>query len=418
MKRILWVLRVLFARLSNFFLIWSESNFKNAFNNHFGKFLNLFGSKSRNNKNDLKASRVPEVLTRDIDFLLDSTSKPCFINDHVETNKRWIWATPVFNAGSGGHHDIFMLSSESQNRGIRNVIGLVNGSQNVNILGATKVARESYGYENIEFAHLFEYENESSDLVIATGWQTFASAMHLPSKKYAYLIQDFEPNFYPPSIQAVLAEATYKKSVPCLTAGPWLAKKMREDYGLESQHFELGYDPEHYSENKFAKERDVIVVYYRPGTARRASELMLEVLRHAASKISDYEVHFVGGKPEGLLPFRHVSHGQLTHNELGALYGRAVATCLFSLTNTSLVPVEALACGSNIFTNKTENNIMNLNGANVNFFDIDIPKMAHGLSDLVNITSSNNYDDNRSSVIGREWSVQKKQAVDYLESIT
>lgn len=145
---------------------------------------------------------------------------------------------------------------------------------------------------------------------------------------------------------------------------------------------------------------------------------MLEVLRHASNEISDFEVHFVGGKPEGTLPFRHVSHGQLTHAELGTLYGRAVATCLFSLTNTSLVPVEALACGSNIFTNMTENNVMNLSGANVSFFEIDIPKMAEGLSSLIRNTSTEDFAANRRSVIGREWSVQKKHAVDYLESIT
>lgn len=410
-------MRVIFARISNFFLIWSETNFRTAFSNHFGKLINSLFKRRKNSRAQLVRSRVTEVLVRDIDFLLDSTSAPATVVANATTNKSWIWATPVFSAGSGGHHDIFMLSSESQSRGIKNVIGLVNGDQNVNILGATKIARENYGYDNLEFKPLFEIENENCELVIATGWQTFASAMHLPSKKYAYLVQDFEPHFYPPSIQGILAEATYKKSIPCLTAGPWLANKLREEYRLETHHFELGYDPNHYSEAKFSDVRDAIVVYYRPGTPRRASELMLEVLRHASSQISNFEVHFVGGKPEGSLPFRHVSHGQLTHNELGALYGRAVATCLFSLTNTSLVPVEALACGSHVFTNKTKNNEMNLNGANVNFFDIDIPKMAQGLSDLVNGSNVGDFTENRRSVLGREWSIQKKRAVDYLESI-
>lgn len=211
MKRILWILRVLFARISNFFLIWSESNFRTAFNNHFGKLLSMFSRRPKSIRNQLQKSRIVEVLARDVDFLLDSKSTPAFTDGDATGNSSWIWATPVFNAGSGGHHDIFMLSTESQNRGIKNLIGLVNGDQNVNILSATKIARENYGYENLEFRHLYDLENEKNDLVIATGWQTFASAMHLPSKKYAYLVQDFEPSFYPPSIQGILAKATYKK---------------------------------------------------------------------------------------------------------------------------------------------------------------------------------------------------------------
>lgn len=417
MKRVLWLLRIFFARISNFFLIWSETNFSTAFNNHFGKLFSKVAKRKSKSKNKPARSRVSEVLVRDIDFLLDSSTSPSYLRNDASTNNSWIWATPVFNSGSGGHHDIFMFATEAQSRGIKSPIGLVNGDNSINILGAKQIARESYGYENLEFKPLFDFEKEQSDLVIATGWQTFASALHLPSKKYAYLVQDFEPNFYPPSIQGILAEATYKKSIPCLTAGPWLAAKLRSEYQLETQHFELGFDPKSYGTNKFGMQRDAIVVYYRPGTPRRASELMLEVLRHAAPNISEFEVHFVGGTPEGKLPFRHVSHGQLTHQELGDLYGRAAVTCLFSLTNTSLVPVEALACGSNVFTNKTENNEINLKGTNVNLFDLDIPVMAAGLSELIKYSGESIFRENSDSVKGREWDIQKKIAVDYLASL-
>lgn len=418
MKRILWLFRVFFARLSNFFLIWSEADLSTAFQNHFGKLFLAVKGKSNTKKNHLQKSQVSEVMARDIDFLLDRTQMPSKIKYTKNSNNAWIWATPIFNAGSGGHHDIFMLADESQSRGVKNIIGLINGDNEINLVGANKIARESYGYKKLAFTELLDFENQQSDLVIATGWQTFASAMHIPANRYAYLVQDFEPNFYSPSIQGILAEATYKKSVPCLTAGPWLAEKLRREYGLEAQHFELGFSDKHYGKHKFHGDRNAIVVYYRPGTSRRASELMLEVLRHAASKLTNYKVHFVGGKPQGKLPFDHVDHGQMTHEQLGDLYGQAAVTCLFSLTNTSLVPVEALACGSNVFTNRSESNLRNLMGTNTNFFEIDIPTMAAGLVDLLKQNSSENHVSNSRSVEGREWDIQKKIAIDYLSDIS
>lgn len=363
-------------------------------------------------------SGVAEIQVKDFEFLLDQTKTPNQLKVNEASNNKWIWATPEFDSGSGGHHDIFMLAEESMSRNISNVIGLVNGDFTVDITRAKKIAAESYEYRNLDIRALSLFESQQNDLVIGTGWQTFAHAMRIPAKNYAYLVQDYESLFYPPSIQSVLAESTYKKNVPCLTAGPWLAKTLSEKFGNETFHFELGYNPEYYSENKFNEDRDAIVIYFRPGTPRRASELMVEVLRVASPGLSEFTIHFVGGSPRGKLPYRSVSHGRLTHGELGELYGRAAVTCVISLTNTSLVPVEALACGSNLLTNNSDSNLINLKTTNAQFFDLDIPAMASGLIELCKNTSRNIQASNRDSVLGREWDLQKKNAVDYLENVS
>lgn len=361
-------------------MLWSEQSLKFALQNHFGKLLrSLFERKLHPDIDRLEKSSVAELLSKDVAFLLDPQAMPNRQYQNPSNSGGWVWATPVFNAGSGGHHDIFMLAQESQNRGVNNSIGLINGQENISIVAAKKIASENYGYDSLHFEDLLNFKETENDLVIATGWQTFASAMQIPASRYAYLVQDFEPDFYAASTQRILAEKTYTKKVKCLTAGPWLAEKLRRDFSVDAEHFELGFSEEHYGLHQFKNERNAVVVYYREGTPRRASELMIEILKEASSKLNGFQIKFAGGSPRGKMPFEFEKLGRLNHDQLGGLYGQAAVTCVFSLTNTSLVPVEALACGSNLFTNATVANRLNLAGTNASLFDLDVEKMAQGL---------------------------------------
>jgi glycosyltransferase involved in cell wall biosynthesis len=409
--------RKLTYKVGTFFYLWSELGILKTLARYTRAIRIILFKELRagENKNSSK-SGIPMVKRSDLDFLLGSTKMPTSEGDVKKTTNEWVWATPVFGKGSGGHHDIFMLANAAKKIGINQRIGLTNSDFPLDITHFRNSIRDDYGYANLELDELNRSKDYLNELVVATGWQTFAPAMHLPAKKRAYLVQDYEPWFNPVGIQSYLAEQTYKFGVPCITAGPWLAHLMSTKYGAQSEYFDLGYDPEIYKDSG-SNERNSIVIYYRPGTLRRASEFTLEVIRSVENEISDFEVHFVGGVPR-ILPKGNVTvHGSLDHSQLSELYQKAAVTFVLSMTNTSLVPVEALAAGSSVLSNAGEINEMNLAGTSASLVDLNIQKLGTEIVRLANEMNSDKANQNAKSVRGREWDVQSQKAIDFLQEL-
>jgi O-antigen biosynthesis protein len=407
-----------FFKLSTFFYLWSELGFRKTFMRYVRAFLGIFFKGINVHGKDIgPKSAIPMVTPSDLDFLLGELQIPNKATEVTESVNEWVWATPIFGKGSGGHHDIFMLSDTASEMGISQKIGLTHGDTKLDINHFRDVIRKDYGYSNLALSDLSDSKGVLNDLVVATGWQTFAPAMQVPARKYAYLVQDYEPWFNPAGIQSHLAEQTYRFGVPCLTAGPWLSSLMNTKYGARAEYFDLGYDPDVYT-NTETFERNAIVVYFRPGTLRRASEFALEVLRTAENLLADFEIHFVGGLPNELPKGDVKVHGSLDHSELGALYQKAAVTFVLSMTNTSLVPVEALAAGSSVLTNSGPINEMNLAGTACTLMDLNVREMGREIARIANEANSEKADQNAKSVLGREWAVQSKKAIDFLQELT
>ncbi len=406
-----------FYKLSTFFYHWSDLGFRKTFGRYGRAILGIFFKSMRvEGKDSTSKSLIPSVTDDDLELLLGPMRLPTPPLESAASTDDWIWATPVFGKGSGGHHDIFMLAAAAQQIGINQKIGLTHGNSKLDISHYNKVIRRDYGYDSLLLDDLEVSQEFTNELVIATGWQTFAPAIKVPARKRAYLIQDFEPWFNPTGIQTHLAEQTYKFGIPCLTAGPWLSNLMSTKYGTRSEYFDLGYDPEIYSSTE-SLERNAIVIYYRPTTLRRASEFALEVVKSVEKELSDFEIHFVGGAPK-VLPKGNVKiHGSLNHSELAALYQKAAVTFVLSMTNTSLVPVEALAAGSSVLSNSGQINEMNLAGTAATLVNLNIREMGHEILRITKEADRDKATQNAQSVLGREWNVQSKKAVEFLQEL-
>lgn len=406
-----------FFKLSTFFYLWAELGFWKTIARYGRALLGVFFKRFRLvNKDPNSKSLIPSVTDADLELLLASSSLPASTIESEVVSNEWVWATPIFGKGSGGHHDIFMLADTAQGMGINQKIGLTQGNLTLDIGHFRNVIRSDYGYEALALDDLDVSRNYRNELVIATGWQTFAPAMQIPANKRAYLVQDFEPWFNPAGIQSYLAEQTYKFGVPCITAGPWLADLMAKKYGAKSEYFDLGYDPQIYK-NSDSAERNAIVIYYRPGTLRRASDFALEVIRSAEKQLCDFEIHFVGGNPQVLPKGNVVVHGSLSHGELSALYQKAAVTFVLSMTNTSLVPVEALAAGSSVLTNSGEINEMNLAGTSTYFAQLNLREMGQEIAKIAKGMNQDVANQNAQSVLGREWNVQSRKAIEFLQEL-
>lgn len=195
--------------------------------------------------------------------------------------------------------------------------------------------------------HMWSGETGPADATIATYWKTVALLLKLPlaGRRY-YLVQDFEPSFYPVGSEYIQAENTYRHGLHCLTLGPWLAKLMAERYGAEADHFDFAVDTDVYSPIPAPRPAHPRVAFYaRPSTPRRAYELGLAALKLIAQRQPGVEIIFYGADKLNPAPaFPHTNMGILNQWELAKLFSTCDIGVVFSTTNPSFVPFEMMAC--------------------------------------------------------------------------
>ena len=187
------------------------------------------------------------------------------------------------------------------------------------------------------------------------GWRTHTESWRPPgirptpvfnsrcSGKRFYLVQDFEPYFYPVGSISLLAENTYRMGFHGITIGECFVDKLRSEFGMVVDSFEYGSDSTRYRRLTDAK-RSGVVFYARPHAPRRGFELGMMSLEVFAARRPDVDIHIYGHKM-GKLPFAFHDHGHVTPEQLNDIYNQCYAGLSLSFTNVSLVALEMLAAG-------------------------------------------------------------------------
>jgi glycosyltransferase involved in cell wall biosynthesis len=221
----------------------------------------------------------------------------------------------------------------------------------------------------------------------ATFWATAYPVFNARNRGLpCYLVQDFEPWFYPVGSHSVLAENTYRMGFHAITAGRWLAQKLADEYGMTTASFNFGCDTTHYhslpQSSKGVSGRDGVVFYARPGTPRRGFEIGLLALEAFAGRHPEVTIH-VYGQRVGRLRFPHVDHGLCTPDQLNVIYNQCFAGLSLSLTNVSLVPHEMLSAGCIPVVNDAHHNRVVLDNEHVVYATPSPAALANALSDVV-----------------------------------
>ena len=268
-----------------------------------------------------------------------------------------LWLIPDFNIGSGGHLNIFRLIWNLEARGYRSGIVIVQAGHHATAEAAAKdisahffplKARVYLGVENLP----------ASEFLVATSWQTayYAKAFEGPARKI-YFVQDFEPYFYAMGTESVLAENTYRFGFFAITAGDWLARLLRANYGMRTHPVGFGVEGERYRKvHRRQPDTKHVFFYARPPTPRRAFELGVMVLNEVSRRRPDTRFILAGWDVAGFhLPFAHLNCGTVALDELPDLYSQCDVALVLSLTNLSLLPLELMACGCAVVSNRGEN---------------------------------------------------------------
>jgi O-antigen biosynthesis protein len=262
------------------------------------------------------------------------------------------WIIPDFDAGAGGMMNVFMLAKQLELAGHRNTFWIQRGTKHAD---PRAYVAKHFTELNAEFRALHPrgVDKVEGDVVVATNDQSayFARAVGRVAAK-CYLVQDYEPYFYPMGTDHFFSRNTYRFGFKPIVAGAWL-RAMMEGEGCENVRvFEFACDEKVYflgDRRGPARDHDPrrhIAFYARASTPRRAVPLGLQAFARLARRRTDFVVHLFGQSHAGLaLPFSHVDHGVLSPVELGELYRSCDVGVVFSATNHSIAPLEMMACG-------------------------------------------------------------------------
>jgi hypothetical protein len=220
----------------------------------------------------------------------------------------------------------------------------------------------------------------AQDYFMATAWWTAHNAQALlswqlhqfpqiPHRRLLYLIQDFEPGFYPWSSRYVLAQATYNQPDRTIAVinSHWLKDYLQQQgHQFSSQHVLTPHlHPALAAARKrqltFKKDRQLLI-YGRPGTERNAFSVIVAALRLWAKRY----VHAVewkilsAGEPFATVDLGQntqlCSLGKLTIDDYANLLSRtAIGMSLMISPHPSYPPLEMAAFGARVITNSFAN---------------------------------------------------------------
>ena len=211
------------------------------------------------------------------------------------------------------------------------------------------------------------------DVLVASWWPTAhlakAALAHLDASEFIYIVQDYEPGFYPWSTKSALAEATYAMPMRAIVNEPFLETLLCErrigrfgDPTMQHATFLPAVDrsvfrPRRADRTPGAARR--LVFYARPKNPRNLFEIGLRALRQAAADgvfdTGPWEFVAVGRElPELPLSERHVLRAQpwLSYEAYGELLGSSdILLSLMLSPHTSYPPLEMAATGGLVVTN-------------------------------------------------------------------
>jgi glycosyltransferase involved in cell wall biosynthesis len=270
---------------------------------------------------------------------------PNNLSHKVEKVRKVVWVLPNLMFGSGGHRNVFRLANRIHSDRLSNSVSFAEDFREPSEL--KKLVDEHYLKSKFNIERMSDAFRHA-DVIIGTHHSTIEviKAMIGKDQKICYLVQDFEPWFYPMSENYLKALQTYfDNDISIVTSGSWMADKIYEVTGRKVTHFQLPIDKNVYKETS-KSERDGILFFAKEDTPRRLYEFGLRCLEVINLIDPSIKIYFYGSKLKKEANFPFTDLGQLpTLEKLSELYSRAKVGLAFSPTNPSLIPYEMMACG-------------------------------------------------------------------------
>ncbi len=276
------------------------------------------------------------------------------------------WFVPEFqNPFYGGIHTVFRLADHlAINHGVENRFMVMTGPVDHDerwYRSGIAAAFESLADSSIVYHDSFAFDPDDvppADAALATMWPTAYFAARTPGQtRRFYLIQDYEPMFYPAGTLYALAEHSYRMGLYGLCNTGHLADVYRERYRGVARHFWPAVDDSiFHSRGRMDPDPDrpvTVFVYARPGHLRNCWELAARAVLLVKEALADDVRIVTAGSwafPEHMDAL--ITHlGQLDYQETGPLYRTCdIGVALTTSEHPSYLPLELMACGASVVT--------------------------------------------------------------------
>ena len=262
------------------------------------------------------------------------------------------WVLPQFTAGSGGHTTAVRFLTMLAERGYVCRVVIDSGAW---FGTAEEVRTRLEAFFGLSDTEVFVGVDTAPPCfaAIATGWEQAYAVRNLTMvHERFYFVQDFEPWFFARGSVYGFAEETYRFGFTGITAGRWLAEKLRAEYGMTCHPIGFSYDRHLYRPGIHKHVGHRVFFYTRPSTERRAFELGLLALGQLCSNMPDTTVVFAGfDLSRFVVPFAHESHGVLSPQRLADLFRTCDLALVLSMTNLSLMPLELMGSAVPVVSN-------------------------------------------------------------------
>ena len=302
------------------------------------------------------------------DFVLTRRALPIYASpfDKAIRKNTINWLIPDFGIGSGGHLNIFRHIFLLEKRGYKNNICIVGANRHKSARAARELISEHF-FQLAADVYFGVDSLPSAYYSFATGWTTayFLNGFNKTAIKL-YFVQDFEPSFYANGSEYDFAEQTYKLGFTAVCAGQWLADLMAKDYKSKAHAIGFSYDRSIYIQTP-RREPHIrrVFCYCRPPTVRRGLETALLALNIVGQAMPNVNFIFAGWDMSAYyFPHDTLNAGLLAINELPDLYSQCDVALVLSFTNLSLLPLELMACGCPVVSNRGANTEWMLNDDN------------------------------------------------------
>lgn len=295
------------------------------------------------------------------------------------------WVIPDFGIGSGGHLNIFRLIFLLEQRGYQCRVIIVGHTHCISGEQARRSIRDHFFPIEAEVS-IGESSLKPAAITVATSWITAYPVRNFQGTHHrCYFVQDYEPYFYARGSDYSFAEATYRMGFRGITAGGWLAEKLAAEYGMRTDAMGFSYDHGVYRPlPRRNPEIRHVFFYARPVTSRRGFELGLLALNMVAKQMPEVAFILAGWDASSYhIPFHHLNAGNVAVKDLPDLYSQCDVALVLSLTNLSLLPLELMACGCPVVSNRGANVEWLLNDGNAVLADATPEALSEALVSLL-----------------------------------
>ncbi len=276
-------------------------------------------------------------------------------------SNRVAWFVPhAGSAFAGGIYTALRIADFLRARGIAQVICVVGAPDVDDVRAQIAVAwpELAASCDIVLLRHVGEAPPPLGplDAAFATLWMTALPVLKVrDARRKLYLMQDWEPEFYPAGSVSALVEATCRFGFHAVCGGPAVADAYRE-VGGTAEHFSYAVDLRRFHASRPPRTgAPRVFCYGRPSNPRNCFELAAAALRDVKAALGE-RVDIVAAGADwdpadhGLAGIVR-NLGMLPLHGLGDLYRSAdAALCLSSSRVPSLVLLELMACGTPVVT--------------------------------------------------------------------